>query len=50
MELKVWRDGGKNPRISGLKQLDGDLAGPGLDSGSELVTMDSGRRITIIHA
>ena len=33
MELKVWRDGGKDPRPQGLKQLDGYLAGLGLDSG-----------------
>ena len=33
MELKVWRDGGKDPRPQGLRQLDGYLAGLGLDSG-----------------
>jgi hypothetical protein len=33
MELKVWRDGGKNPRPQGIKQLDGYLAGLGLDTG-----------------
>jgi hypothetical protein len=33
MELKVWREGGKDPRPRGLRQLDGYLAGLGLDSG-----------------
>ena len=33
MELKVWRDTGKNPLTHGIKQLDGYLAGLGLDSG-----------------
>jgi hypothetical protein len=33
MELKVWRDGDKDPRPRGLKQLDGYLAGLGLDTG-----------------
>ena len=33
MELKVWRDGRKEPRTQGIKQLDGYLAGLGLDSG-----------------
>lgn len=33
MELKVWRDRGKDPRLQGLKQLDGYLAGLGLDTG-----------------
>lgn len=33
MELKVWRDGAKDPRPQGLKQLDGYLAGLGLDTG-----------------
>ena len=33
MELKVWREAGKDPRPQGLKQLDGYLAGLGLDSG-----------------
>lgn len=33
MELKVWREGGKDPRPQGLRQLDGYLAGLGLDRG-----------------
>ena len=33
LELKVWREGGKDPRPQGLRQLDGYLAGLGLDSG-----------------
>lgn len=33
MELKVWREGGKDPRPQGVRQLDGYLAGLGLDSG-----------------
>lgn len=33
MELKVWRDGRKDPRTQGVKQLDGYLTGLGLDSG-----------------
>jgi hypothetical protein len=33
MELKVWRDGEKDPLEDGLAQLDGYLAGLGLDSG-----------------
>jgi hypothetical protein len=33
MELKVWREGGKDPRPQGLKQLDGYLTGLGLDTG-----------------
>ncbi len=33
MELKVWRDRGKDPRPQGIKQLDGYLGGLGLDSG-----------------
>ena len=33
MELKVWREGGKDPRPQGLRQLDGYLAGLGLDTG-----------------
>jgi hypothetical protein len=33
MEIKVWRNRGKDPRPQGLKQLDGYLAGLGLDSG-----------------
>ena len=33
MELKVWRAGGKDPRPQGLRQLDGYLAGLGLQSG-----------------
>jgi hypothetical protein len=33
MELKVWRDDGKDPRPQGLRQLDGYLAGLGLNSG-----------------
>ncbi|NMO22112.1 ATP-binding protein [Pyxidicoccus fallax] len=33
MELKVWRDGEKDPLEEGLAQLDGYLAGLGLDSG-----------------
>ncbi|WP_395811661.1 ATP-binding protein [Archangium minus] len=33
LELKVWRDGEKDPLEDGLVQLDGYLAGLGLDSG-----------------
>jgi hypothetical protein len=33
LELKVWRDGEKDPLDDGLAQLDGYLAGLGLDSG-----------------
>ncbi|MBK5939326.1 AAA-like domain-containing protein [Halochromatium roseum] len=33
MELKVWRDGAPDPLTEGLEQLDGYLAGLGLDSG-----------------
>lgn len=33
MELKVWWEGGKDPRPQGLRQLDGYLAGLGLDTG-----------------
>jgi hypothetical protein len=33
MELKVWRDGASDPLPEGLVQLDGYLAGLGLDSG-----------------
>ena len=33
MELKVWRDGQPDPLADGLEQLDGYLAGLGLDSG-----------------
>jgi hypothetical protein len=33
MELKVWRDGAKDPLDEGLAQLDGYLAGLGQDSG-----------------
>ncbi len=33
LELKVWRDGEKDPLDEGLAQLDGYLAGLGLDSG-----------------
>jgi hypothetical protein len=33
MELKVWRDGEKDPLAQGLMQLDGYLAGLGLDGG-----------------
>jgi hypothetical protein len=33
MELKVWRDGRKDPLEEGLKKLDGYLAGLGLDTG-----------------
>ncbi len=33
MELKVWRDGASDPLTEGLVQLDGYLAGLGLDSG-----------------
>lgn len=33
MELKVWRDGSADPLTDGLTQLDGYLAGLGLDSG-----------------
>ncbi len=33
IELKVWRDGAPDPLTEGLEQLDGYLAGLGLDSG-----------------
>jgi len=33
IELKVWRDGAADPLTEGLVQLDGYLAGLGLDSG-----------------
>lgn len=33
MELKVWRDGAPDPLQDGLVQLDGYLAGLGLDAG-----------------
>ncbi|MBK1736337.1 hypothetical protein CKO15_13990, partial [Halorhodospira abdelmalekii] len=33
MELKVWRDGAPDPLAEGLGQLDGYLAGLGLNSG-----------------
>lgn len=33
MELKVWRDGHKDPLMQGLSQLDQYLSGLGLDSG-----------------
>jgi hypothetical protein len=33
IELKVWRDGEPDPLIEGLEQLDGYLAGLGLDRG-----------------
>jgi len=33
MELKVWREGETNPLRAGLEQLDGYLAGLGLDTG-----------------
>ena len=33
MELKVWRDGAPDPLAEGLVQLDGYLAGLGLDTG-----------------
>ena len=33
IELKVWRDGEPDPLTEGLEQLDGYLAGLGLDSG-----------------
>jgi hypothetical protein len=33
MELKVWRDGSPDPLAEGLEQLDGYLAGLGLDTG-----------------
>ncbi|WP_295392960.1 AAA-like domain-containing protein [uncultured Thiodictyon sp.] len=33
MELKVWRDGAPDPLAEGLDQLDGYLAGLGLDTG-----------------
>ncbi|MBK5938590.1 AAA family ATPase [Halochromatium roseum] len=33
IELKVWRDGRPDPLAQGLEQLDGYLAGLGLDSG-----------------
>jgi hypothetical protein len=33
IELKVWRDGEPDPLAEGLEQLDGYLAGLGLDGG-----------------
>jgi len=33
LELKVWRDGSPDPLAEGLEQLDGYLAGLGLDGG-----------------
>lgn len=33
MELKTWRDGARDPLADGLAQLDGYLAGLGLDTG-----------------
>jgi hypothetical protein len=33
MELKVWRDGDPDPLTAGLAQLDGYLAGLGLETG-----------------
>ena len=33
LELKVWRDGEPDPLAAGLTQLDGYLAGLGLDTG-----------------
>ncbi len=33
MELKVWRDSEPDPLVEGLEQLDGYLAGLGLDCG-----------------
>jgi hypothetical protein len=33
IEIKVWRPGRPDPLVEGLGQLDGYLAGPGLDSG-----------------
>ena len=33
IELKVWRDGEPDPLTEGLAQLDGYLAGLGLDGG-----------------
>ena len=33
IELKVWRDGEPDPLTEGLAQLDGYLAGLGLESG-----------------
>ena len=33
IELKVWRDGDKDPLVEGLEQLDGYLSGLGLDTG-----------------
>jgi hypothetical protein len=33
IELKVWRDGEPDPLTEGLEQLDGYLAGLGLDGG-----------------
>jgi hypothetical protein len=33
MELKVWRDGAPDPLAEGLAQLDGYLAGLGLNGG-----------------
>lgn len=33
MELKVWRDGERNPLAEGLAQLDSYLSGLGLETG-----------------
>ena len=33
IELKVWRDGRRDPRDEGLEQIDGYLAGLGVEEG-----------------
>jgi hypothetical protein len=37
IEVKVWRDGQRDPLYEGLEQLDGYLAGLGLSSGWLLI-------------
>lgn len=37
IELKVWRDGEPDPLAEGLEQLDGYLAGLGLESGWQVI-------------
>ena len=48
MELKVWREGQKDPLAQGLVQLDGYLAGLGLDGGW-LVIFDQRKGLVAIE-
>jgi hypothetical protein len=48
MELKVWRDGEKDPLTQGLVQLDGYLAGLGLEGGW-LVIFDQRKGLVAIE-